>query len=681
MLIPGVAVAGPTYDSQSPLSDITEQVTDKSNVVSDTDGLNAYAKASSSDVVDVYVVFVDDFSGTDPIAWCVHSANDSHLPDNAYMLAVATQQREYATCYGPAVDPVLAIDGVDKMFVPALSSSDWDGAAKAFAGAVRAAEKAGDITAVTDYPADEGFTNPDSDDDTPLAWLIAFIVIVVMTLVVFMKQKHEKRDREKRQMQALLKNPSGYMDNSKNEQDIFVDYTSKNYQKQIEKVVQQASKLSLEADNDVRTAREDLEFARLEYSIDDVKQMEVSIAQAAQASQEAFAKVSELNEITDPATRERTARAAIDAARSAKKLIRDHRASFDTTRDLHANVAQYLSQGRTKLQELRAQIPQMKTELKNLKVTYPDTDLGSIDSNDERAEALLDSAEATLESGEKYQQRANSQLAVANLQLARRTLTQAQTLIDAVMDASKNLQQIRTLLLQGMTSLSADISDVDALVKDNGKFDALVNEARAAIDNAEKAGNGTGDPLDALQRLTEAEAVLDEALEPYRDSKASTDKLWQRVNQQYSVASAKVSEADTYISTRRGGVKTKARQLVNQARSQLASYDKEDPTKALQQLSQAQNLAEAALSRAQSDIDTTVSTYDYYSPRNRRRGNIDIGSMVLGGILFGNDNDTDLFGPSRSSRSSSSGWSGGSSGSFGGFGGGGGFSGGSSGKF
>lgn len=96
-LVSGVILAGGLPASAEAPPTVTGEITDHSGVLgNDTATVQAALDRLAKDTqYQLYVVFVPDFSGTDPLTWTDQLAKQSGLGSNDFVLAVATTARRY----------------------------------------------------------------------------------------------------------------------------------------------------------------------------------------------------------------------------------------------------------------------------------------------------------------------------------------------------------------------------------------------------------------------------------------------------------------------------------------------------------------------------------------------------------------------------------------------------------
>ncbi len=211
------------------------------------------------------------------------------------------------------------------------------------------------------------------------------------------------------------------------------------------------------------------------------------------------------------------------------------------------------------------------------------------------------------------------------------------SLIAARLETDKDLGEARALLASGDSSALASMV-------------ARAETARAAADAAvATTPNNLPDPLTALRQLIEADLALDGALGSAREARAKSEQTERRLDQAMITAQSSLAAAEDFIMTRRGVVGSQARTRLAEAQrhlDQAVSLATTDPAGALREAQHADALGQQALHYARSDVDQDPSNTGRgrggYGNRGGLRGagygrggGPDLGSLVLGGILFG----------------------------------------------
>lgn len=637
-----LGVGLPAY-AEGPVDLGGKRVVDHSGALGDA-GVEQAAKAT--DGTGLYSVYVDSFDGDDPTQWCIRTAKKSGLDARAVLLVVATGERTFDLCAGSDVD----LDGDQRRAIGAaargeLAHDNWVGATEAAAAELKAQ--------TGDTPVENAESAPEpaySSFGFPFGTMIFLAVVGVIAVIVYRVATAKRRAATGQGVSA--KNQGAPVS------------------------VEDATARVVQVDDLVRQAREDLDFASAELGHSQVAPFTQTLRQAEALRDQAWQVIRSAGQTTDPRQRTQLAEQAVTLAESAARLIAEQTEAFEAARDTQQRAGDDLVNQALVVRDIRRDVEAARAELARLHHDFPHTSFTSLDDNPDQAERLLESAEHTLSEGQQAWKGADREGAIGKLTLAQRAITQARAQIQQVMEARETLGDVNRALLREISALGTDLDDAARLAANSQAVAPLVAEAKAAIADAEAARAGRGDPLAAMARMTEANAAIDEVLDPLRDAEVSSRKAQAAVEGRIGGVERRVQETEAYISSHRGAVGAVARERANQARALVADARERaqaDPRAAEQALREAEALASQALAIAQQDVATRMHDDDDMMGFGRgpmsRPGGVDVGSLMLGGLLFGG------LGGNHSSHHDSS-WGGISTGGFGGFGGGG-FSGGS----
>lgn len=627
----------PLAGQAAPPADLQERLTDVDSFLSSDS--SSEIKTILDDTLDkgvnLYVVFVDDFSGMDSTDWCVSSARNSDVPDSAIVYAVATEARRYALCQGPTAQVSSGnVARAGEIAAGELSAKPLDN--KSVINATRTLGN--ELVAKLNDGSGSSSTDSDSSGSTTTIGvaegLILFFLLAVIIIIITGVSMAFRSRRLKKQRALVEQTAQGRLD--------------------------QAAVELMNADDEVRAARDDYSFARAQFGELKTEKFAEALKKAEDLIAQAFVIHKESENAASEGEKHNIANRITELTQEVKTILADHIQEFSTLRDLESNVDKAIADLRTRIGEATVQNQRAREEIKTLKLTYSEQSLRSILNNPDQASKLLAAATDALDTADEHVDSDRSE-ALFHVNLAQRTFGQAMVQIQEVMDASNDLSQARTRLTAAIASISSDIEDVKRLASDDSAFEPLVADARDAIAAGTAAKKGSGDPLAALSQLRTAEDALDTALNPLRDQEARQTHTEEKLVQRFEEVDDAIQRADVYVSTNRGIASQRSRRLIAEAkrhRDDAARIYKEDSDQAFDLLREAKAEAEAS-------IDDIFSGKQSYSSRDS--GGIDLGSLILGGILFGGGGSSSSSG---SSWGSSSGW--GSSGGFsGGFSGGG----------
>lgn len=177
ILTAGLLLATPA--GAQPPSKLTDHLTDSTGVLTDS------ARATVSSAIDrlyhdrriqLWVVYVDNFSRFKPDNWANQTRSASAMGDHDALLAVATNTKSYTFTVPPNLQGLTAaeLNGLrSKHIGPAVAAKDWAGAAVAAA---------------------DGLTKPASSSKRIWLWIaIGVIAVVVFVVVVLLLYRARRR--------------------------------------------------------------------------------------------------------------------------------------------------------------------------------------------------------------------------------------------------------------------------------------------------------------------------------------------------------------------------------------------------------------------------------------------------------------------------------------------------------
>lgn len=352
--------------------------------------------------------------------------------------------------------------------------------------------------------------------------------------------------------------------------------------------------------------------------------------------------------------------------------LASHQEEFDSLRDLENRVPEALERIDARLPEARTRVQQAESSITALHGEYAESALAEVMDNAAQARERLEfveTAEAKAREAWESQDRSTAALAV---RAAEESLSQVDTLTEAVGKAQESLRTILGNLQTGLAQSEQDVAEAEALVA-NGSHPELAGPVAgmtttlAAVRRSLSAGRP--DPLDLLHQLEAAHRQLNTPLSGVRDAREQARQASQMLNSAVAQAQAQIDGTADFIGARRGAVGSEARTRLAEADHTLrAAIDlsRTDPVTALQQAQRASQLAERASELARQDVEGFGYGGGMYGPgmgggRVRSGAGASFGGGLGGALLGGILMNSMLSGGGSS-------WGGGG---FGGFGGGG----------
>lgn len=669
-----IAGLGAPALATSPVT-ISTSVTDPSDWLSDSQvsEISSSADEAGSAGLQVYFVTVPDFSGAEPIEWCKTSGVNSGLSNQSIVYVIAYEERMFTTC-GNADQQVVTDSDITRATSAAkkvlAKSNPLDADTTTDAATTFISTLTSTVTGqASSSSSHSSSTGAPSSGKSGFGWIRTVVVVVVIGgLIVFFVKRNKAKG-------ASTPAPKATADHPWAPGDQLPSLT----EDQLLALTNQSSALLLQADELVRSAADELDFARAQFgeTKTDAYAKALSAAQAGIAK--AFASQQTMNEASDSRSRTEAALTLQHELNQVMPALVEQQKAFSQLRDEEASVPTQATDVKTRILEAIAALPSVEAELTALQTLYSSTTVASLMDNPQQARALLDSASVAANQATSLAT-SDPSAALVQLDIARRALAMAGHQTEAIMSAKHDLAAANEVLTKAIASITSDLSDVTTLKADSAAFAPLVAEAQKAVAEAQSARAGSADPLAALENLRLAESQLDAALEPLRSQADARERKVQAARNAVSDAQAQYARANSYIQGRRGVIPLDIRSTLAEAKAEL------DQAVALVQTDpdQAMTLAKSARSVAFTVLSTPINDPSYGQAgqfRHHTNGsggiftdNTGLGHALLWSVLMN-------AGHSLGQGGSGGGFSGGgfSGGGFGGSGGG--FGGGSSGSF
>lgn len=624
----------------SPMS-ISDSVTDTDGWLSSADRStieSATSRAASSGKP-VKVVVIANFSGTDAESWCQQTVERSSLTNGAVVYVIAYDQRRDAACSfnGPSSSSLQgAVRASEKQLTPnPLTSSAVANGVNAFVNTLlNGTSNSGSSSTNPSYSSNPGATD---DDVRPLVGMSVMFLLLVggVIAIAIGVARSSRRNRLAAQQAAQVDAESAA------------------------RAAQEANRQLLSADEQVRTATDELNYARAQFGLNSTDEFARAIEAGKAAVSRGFSAQAQMNSATAPAEQLRLATAIMRDLGANMNPLSTIQASFATKRAEQASLPERIAEARERLAEELTDLERAKSELSSISTLYPAQMLASLQDNPEQAEALLTSARSALDTAGASAPTDRAHAASA-LDTALRALTMANHQTDAIFSAKSDLDAIRDRLVAAISSISSDITDVNELNTDPAVFNPLVADAHAAIAEAQAALANTGDPLAALEHLRMSEATLDAALEPLRTKEEAYEKARTAAEAQISLADSAVSQAERYVQGRRGAIDLELRSTLSNAETALSTARRsleDDPEAASTHAMNARALADSVMA---TPIQNFGGSWGQPTTGNGSYTGSSLGDFLLWSTLFSNSGShhRDDFDPFHSGSSSSgSGWS------------------------
>ncbi|MFG2339356.1 TPM domain-containing protein [Streptomyces yangpuensis] len=602
--------------------------------------------------IQLFVVYVQDFSGRSAQSWADATAQRNGLGQDDVLLAVATGARQYA--YSADVDSGFTERQLAEVartaIEPPLRQNDWAGAAIGAANGYNAVLGGQPVPTptITPGPADPGGGSSGSGAGDYVLPVVAVGAAGALGVYAYTRRRRRDDAAGGRGTTTGPGWPEGAPDRLP-----------------LPELDGRAKSLLVETDDAVRTSTEELGFAIAQFGEEAAAPFTAAVEYAKGELTHAFRLRQQLDDAypEDDATRRRMLDEIVARCTEASRRLDAQAADFDRLRDLEKNAPQALAAVEERYLELTGRSTTAEATLTALTRRYADSASAPVASNPEQAKDRLLFAATNLGLAHAAVDAGENGTAAVHVRSAEGAVDQAATLMDAVERRAQELAEAAGKLPGALTETETDLADARGLLTGTAEGTSTA-DLRGRIGRAEavladvrrEEAAGRYDPIDALRRVEEADAALDEALAGARERESGRQRAAALLDRAMLAARSAIGAATDYITTTRGAVGSQARTRLAEAGRHLeraGALAAGDPSEALAEAQQADALARQAQQLAEQDVG---GYRDPYAGRGGGQGGAVLGGIILGEIL----------------RGGRGGGFGGGGGGFGGFGGGGG---------
>lgn len=654
-----IALGAPAF-ATSPVT-TSGIVTDPGGWLSDSDrsAIETAARTARTKGITIDVVVVPDFSGQKPDAWCKASATASSSKDSDILYAIAYNERSDVFCSKKAPVSQTVLDNAQRQAEATLTSNPLT----ASDTAIGAQTFINSVVSGYQSPSSSGSSSSRSSSSRTSSpgsgSMLVMLIIIGGGVIALLVHNNSRRSRGAgtAQTPAQAANMPGMS---------------------VAETVTLANRQLLSADEQVRSAADELDFARAQFGIAATDEFARTLEAAKAAVARGFERQKQMEDATGDAEKRATASAIMRDLGENMNPLSAVQAAFEQRRSEQATLPSRITEASERLVEQRGDLERATAELAAIAGIYPAQMLTSLQDNPEQAHALLETATSAIEAA-KQAVDTDRALAESTLDTAHRALMMAKHQTDAIFSAKSDLDAIHDRLGAAIGSISADLADVTSLRAEPAVFDPLVADARAAIAEGQAALMNNGDPLAALEHLRTSEANIDAALAPLRSQRENAEKARANAQAQISLAETAFERAERYVQGRRGTIDLSVRSTLHDSEQSLKAARaaiSNDPAKASALASDARAKADRVLA---TPLPSAADSWNAgYSGRPTSPGSSigsSLGEALLWSILFSNtgssshhrsrwdDNDSWSSGSSwggSSGGSSDSGWTTGS---------------------
>lgn len=646
-----IALGAPAF-ATSPVT-TSGIVTDPGGWLSDSDrsAIETAARTARTEGITIDVVVVPDFSGQKPDAWCKASATASSSKDSDILYAIAYNERSDVFCSKKAPVSQTVLDNAQRQAEATLTSNPLT----ASDAAIGAQTFINSVVSGYQSPSSTGSSSSRSSSSrtssSGTGTILIMLIIVGGGVIALLVHNNSRRSQGAgtAQTPAQAANMPGMS---------------------VAETVTLANQQLLSADEQVRSAADELDFARAQFGIAATDEFARTLEAAKAAVARGFERQKQMEDATSDAEKRAMASTIMRDLGENMNPLSAVQAAFEQRRSEQATLPSRITEASERLVEQRGDLDRATAELAAIAGIYPAQMLTSLQDNPEQARALLETAASAIEAA-KQAVDTDRALAESTLDTAHRALMMAKHQTDAIFSAKSDLDAIRDRLGAAIGSISADLADVTTLRAEPTVFDPLVADARAAIAEGQAALMNNGDPLAALEHLRTSEANIDAALAPLRSQRENAEKARANAQAQISLAETAFERAERYVQGRRGAIDLSVRSTLHDSEQSLKAARaaiSSDPAKASALASDARAKADRVLA---TPLPNAADSWNAgYSGRPTSPGSSigsSLGEALLWSILFSNTGSSSHHHRSRwddnDSWSSGSSWGGSSGGS------------------
>ncbi|MCX4964571.1 TPM domain-containing protein [Streptomyces sp. NBC_00654] len=589
--------------------------------------------------VQLFVVYVRDFSGRSAQTWADETANRNGLGQEDVLLSVATHDRQYAYSVdaGSRLTDAQLQDVAGTAIEPALRENDWAGAAIGAANgysAVLAGQPVPTPT-LTPGPADPG--TGDSDPSSAGDLVLPVVLVVGAGGVAAYAYIRRKRRMSGRTTPAA----SGWGGAGGGPEPSLP----------LPELDAQAKGVLVDTDDAVRTSEEELGFATAQFGEEAAAPFTEAVTRAKSELTAAFRLRQQLDDAfpEDDATRRRMLDEIISRCAAANGGLDTVSEDFDRLRALERTAPQALATVETTFRELTGRITAAEATLSGMRARYAESAIAPAAAGIEQAKDRLVFATSSLNQARQAVDDGDNARAAVYVRATEGAVGQAATLVDAVDRRAAELDEAADRLPAALTETETDLADAGGLLEGTSEGVSTA-DLRGRIARAEtvlsgvreEVAAGRHDPIDALRRVEEADTALDEALAGAREQDQGNRRARSLLDQAMLTARSAIAAAADYIATNRGAVGSQARTRLAEAQRrwerarELSATD--DARSALAEAQRADALAGQARSLAEQDVrgfDGPQGPDGGVRSGGGGMGGGGMGGAVLGGILLG----------------------------------------------
>ena len=406
----------------------------------------AFDDLRGSDGIQLWVAYVDSFSGVGAQEWADRTAELSDLGLSDVLLAVATEDRAYAYSVDeqfPLSDEELARIANGEI-EPELSDGDWAGAAVAAADALAGAS---------------GDGASGDDDGGGSSWLWPLVGAVVLLGLVWALVSWLRRGRGTSPAAAAEGDELSRLS--------------------LDELSKRGSGLLVEVDDAVKTSEQEVAFAAAQFGDETAAPFAAAVESARADLAKAFQLRRALDDSTpeDETSRREMLSEIISLTQGASDRLDAEVDRFDELRAMEQNAPELLAGLATRLSALEGRLPGAEATLGGLTATYAPAAVASVLDNPRQAGERLAFARGEVTEGNAEVAAGNRGKAAVAIRGAEEAVGQAGQLVDAIDRLATDLADADDKIRAAIPGVVEDITAARALAGQNRRSRSTSREA------------------------------------------------------------------------------------------------------------------------------------------------------------------------------------------------------------
>ena len=542
------------------------------------------------------VAVIPNFSGQKPLAWCEATLKQSRSAQKGILYVVAYEDGTNVSCAGSelAKDSItrLMLDGAlsaarYKHKTTPLTPEEAVAGSRAFIDALRSDYdfRARNAAENSKRRQEEEKRREERKKEEQKGNLVVNIFIFVLIVIVVGSNVwvwvRKQREYEYAEPPTEDTEPTPIVDTVRRD---------------ALRAAAEARRRLSEAEEQVRAAEEDWNFARAQFGSAAAEQYGRRLEAAKAAIARGFDAYKQIEQTSDSHAKRRLATTITEDLDKNLPPLQDASKEFAAQREKRSSLPTQLADARERLVEELADLERSKEELSSIAGLYSESMLASLQDNPQRAAQLLESARAALEPADAHLE-SDATRAASALDTAQRALTMANAQTDAIFSAKTDLDAFLERLTSSIGSVSTALTDAKRLDSSDA-FSPLLDEAEAAITRGQRALVSNEDPLGALEKLREVELRLEAVLAPLMTQEQAKRKAKETAQRHIRDADAALTWARKYLKDHEGSALLDVNKLMSEAEQAMTEAREaldEDPLRASAAASRATTLTNRAL--------------------------------------------------------------------------------------